>query len=178
MALVVFNTLLLQKDHKLEKDISQLSQNIEPPSFSPLLTAGVQPFCFTFVSPRTGEAYKPKLLLLVFFSTRDCITCLQEVSVWRDLYEEYHSKGMKILGVVPSDDSLQMEKFVEAESLNVPIMYVDSIYIKQHLGIPQTPFKVLMDSTLTVMYLNGPNPEVENQQRFRKVIEKWCALSL
>ena len=80
--------------------------------------------------------------------------------------------------MVSSDDSLEMKKFAQAESLTFPIIYVDRVYIKQHIGIPQTPFKVLLDSTLTVVYLNGPNSELEDQLRFKDTIEKWCALSL
>lgn len=179
LVLLVFNLLLLHQNRKLRRNLAQLSEEFElVSSSSPLLTAGSRPFCFTFVDPKTNEAFKPKLLLLVFFSTKDCITCLREISIWENLRKSFGSKGLKILGVVPSNDSLKMEKFAEVESLSLPIMYVDSIYIKQHIGIPQTPFKVLLDSSLTVLYLNGPNSEVEDQQRFKNVIEKWCALSL
>lgn len=179
LVLLVFNLLLLHQNRKLRRNLARLSEEFElVSSSSPLLTAGSRPFCFTFVDPKTNEAFKPKLILLVFFSTKDCITCLQEVSIWDNLRKTYKTKGLKILGVVPSDDSLKMEEFTEAESLNLPIIYVDSLYIKQHIGITQTPFKVLLDSSLTVLYLNGPNYEIEDQQRFKNVIEKWCGLSL
>ncbi|MFQ6002376.1 MAG: TlpA family protein disulfide reductase [Candidatus Zixiibacteriota bacterium] len=179
LVLVIFNLLLLQKDRALRNNFNQLSQRVELfSSFSPLLTAGDQPFCFTFLNPETKEPYQPKLVLLIFFSTNDCVTCLQEASLWEELQKNFYPKGLKVLGMVPSTDSLQMKKFAEAESLSFPIIYVDSIYIKQHIGIPQTPFKVLLDSTLTVVYLNGPNSDVEDQLRFKNVIEKWCSLPL
>jgi len=179
LALVVFNLLLLQKDRALRKNLVKLSQITQfSSSFSPLLTAGEQPFCLSFTSPQTGEPYQPKLILLIFFSTNDCVTCLQEASIWEKLQKDFYPKGLKVFGMVPSNDSLEMQKFAEAESLSFPIMYVDSIYIKQRIGIPLTPFKVLLDSTLTVVYLNGPNSDVENQFRFKNVIEKWCLLSL
>jgi len=168
LALVVFNLLLLHKDRVLRKDFNQFSQRIQfSSSFSPLSIAGAQPFCFTFKNPETGETYHPKLVLLIFFSTHDCVTCLQEASIWEELKENFYL-----------NDSLEMKKFAQAESLTFPIIYVDSVYIKQHIGIPQTPFKVLLDSTLTVVYLNGPNSELEDQLHFKDVIEKWCALFL
>ncbi len=178
-ALVVFNLLLLQKDRALRKDFNQLSQRIElSSSFSPLLTAGAQHFCFTFLNPETKDPYHPKLVLLIFFSTNDCVTCLQEASLWEELQKNFNPKGLKILGMVPSTDSLQMAEFARVESLSFPIIYVDSLYIKQHIGVPRTPFKVLLDSTMTVVYLNGPNSELEDQLRFKEVIEKWCELAL
>jgi len=179
LALVVFNLLLLQKDRALRKDFDQLSQKIQFSStFSPLLSNGGRPFCLSFVSPETGKPYKPKLILLVFFSANDCITCLQEARIWQDLDKEYHKRGLRLICMVPSNDSLKTKEFAEAESLDLPLAFVDSIYIKQRIGTPQTPFKVLLDSVLTVVYLNGPNTEIEDQQRFKNVIEKWCALSL
>ena len=179
LALMLFNLLLLQKDRALKKDINRLSEMIKlSSSFSPLLIAGDRPFCFTFENPETGEQYHPKLILLIFFSTNDCVTCLQEISICEELQESFYPKGLKVLGMVPSNDSLEMKKFAEVESLSFPIVYVDSIYIKQRIGIPQTPFKVLLDSSLTVLYLNGPNSDVEDQIRFKNVIEKWCSLWL
>jgi peroxiredoxin len=179
LTLLSFNLLLLQKNRSMGEGFSRLQRPIEfSPSFSPLLAAGEQPFCFTFKNPETGVLYHPKLVLLIFFSARDCETCLQEASSWEELQSSFYSKGLKVIGMVFSNDSLETQGFAQAESLSFPILYVDSIYIKQRLGIPQTPFKVLLDSTLSVVYLNGPNPEVEDQQRFKNVIEKWCALSL
>jgi peroxiredoxin len=179
VTLVVLNLLLLYKNQALRRNLDQSSQTIESaPSFSPLLTAGVRPFCFTFLNPKTGEPYKPKLILLVFFSTSDCITCLREAHIWQELDKEYHKRGLRLLCMVPSNDSLKAEEFAKAESLDLPLVFADSIYIKQHIGIPQTPFKVLLDSNLTVVYLNGPNTEIEDQQRFKNVIEKWCGLML
>jgi len=180
LALVVFNLLLLHKDRALRKDFNQLSQTAElsSSSFSPLLTAGDQPFCFTFLHPETKEAYQPKLVLLIFFSTNDCVTCLQEASIWEELQKNFYPKGLKVLGMVPSNDSFEMERFAKAESLSFPIMYVDSAYVKRHIGVSITPFKVLLDSTLTVVYLNGPNSELEDQLHFKNVIERWCKLSL
>lgn len=179
LALVIFNLLLLEKDRALRKDFNQLSQRIElSPSVSPLLLTGNKPFCLSFVNPETGEPYKPKLILLVFFSADDCITCLQEAHIWQDLDKEYHKRGLRLICMVPSNDSLKTKEFAEAESLDLPLVFVDSIYIKQRIGTPQTPFNVLLDSTLAVVYLNGPNTEIEDQQHFKNVIEKWCAFSL
>jgi len=179
LILVVFNLLLLHKDQALRKHVNRLSQQPHfSPSFSPLLAAGAQPFCFTFLGSVAGEPYEPKLVLLTFFSADDCATCLQEASLWDELQKKYYSKGLKVLGMVPSSDSLAASSFVEAESLSFPIVYVDSLYLRSGIGIPCTPFKVLLDSTLTVVYLNGPNSELADQLRFKKVIEKWCELSL
>jgi len=178
-ALVVFNLLLLQTNRALRREFGQLTRRIElSSSFSSLLTAGAQPFCFTFLDPETKEPYHPKLVLLIFFSTDDCMSCLQEASIWEELQKSFYPKGLKVVGMVPSRDSLQMKEFAQAEGLSFPVIYVDSIYIKQHIGIPQTPFKVLLDSSLTVVYLNGPNSELEDQLRFKAVIEKWCEISL
>jgi len=94
------------------------------------------------------------------------------------LDEEYGKRGFRLLCMVPSDDSSKAEEFSKAESLDLPLVFVDSVYVKEHLGIPHTPFKVLLDSTLTVVYMSGPNSESEDQLRFKDVIEKWCALSL
>lgn len=182
LTLVVFNLLLLQENQALKGDLSRfsrISQRSEfSPSFSPLLSAGTQPFCFTFVDPESGELYEPKLALLVFFSIQDCASCLQEASIWQRLQDDFHAKGLKVLGFAPSSESLKMNGFAEAESLSFPIAYVESVYMKRRIGIRQTPFKVLLDSTLTVVYLNGPNSELEDQLRFKDVIERWCALSL
>lgn len=179
LALVVFNLALLKREKECRRNLTEVSRALPTtPIFSPLLTAGIQPFCFTFLNLETKEPYQPKLLLLIFFSTQDCITCLQETSIWEGLYRDFSDKGLKILGMVPLDDSLQMEGFAEAESLSIPIVYVDSMYIKQRIGIPLTPFKVLLDSSFTVLYLNGPNSQIEDQLRFKNVIERWCSLSL
>ncbi len=174
-----FQPALIAKNQTFRKALNQLSAMTNfSSSFSPLLIVGDKPFCFTFLNPETKEPYHPKLVLLIFFSTNDCVTCLQEASLWEDLQKEFYPKGLKVLGMVHSNDFLQMDAFAKAESLSFPIIYVDSIYIKQHIGIPSTPFKVLLDSTLIVVYLNGPNSELEGQLRFKAVIEKWCELSL
>lgn len=182
IALAVFNLLLLQQNQVLEKDVSRFSGIFRShqlsSSSSPLLTAGSQPLCFTFVDPKSQEAYQPRLTLIVFFSPHDCVSCLGETSVWEELEREYGPKGLKVLGMVCSDDHLATGRFADAEGLSFPIVHVDSVYMKNRLGIAQTPFKVLLDSTLTVVYLNGPNSESLEQLRFKAVIERWCALSL
>ena len=114
LILVVFNVLLLHKDRALRRHVSQLSQESQfSSSFSPLLTAGARPFCFTFLTPEAGQLYQPKLILLIFFSTNDCVTCLQEASVWEDLQKKFYPEGLKILGMVPSNDSLEMKEFAQ-----------------------------------------------------------------
>jgi thiol-disulfide isomerase/thioredoxin len=179
LVLVVFNLLLLHKDRALRKHVNRLSQQIRfSPLVSPLLAAGAQPFCFTFLGSVAGEPYEPKLILLTFFSANDCVTCLQEASLWDELQKKYYPKGLKVLGMVARSDSLETSRFMEAEGLGFPIAYVDSLYLKRGIGIPCTPFKVLLDSRLTVVYLNGPNSELADQLRFKEVVEKWCALSL
>jgi len=182
IALAAFNLLLLQQNQALEKDVSRFSGVFRSyrlsSSSSPLLTAGSQPLCFTFVDPESGEPYQPRLTLVVFFSVHDCANCLEEASLWEQLQTEYAPKGLKVLGMVCSDDHLETERFADAEGLSFPIVHVDSAYMKNRLGSARTPFKVLLDSTLTVLYLNGPNSELADQLRFEEVIEKWCELSL
>jgi len=178
LVLIIINLFLLQQNRSQRENLSKLAQTPSVSSFSPLLLSGTQSFCLTFVDPQTKKAYKPKLILLVFFSSGDCITCLQEAKLWQELDEKYHKRGFRLLYLVTSTDSIKAEEFAKAEGLDLPLAFVDSIYIREHIGIPQTPFKVLLDSTLTVVYLNGPNTEIEDQRRFKKVIERWCDLSL
>ena len=67
--------------------------------------------------PLSVSAYKGKVLLVDFWATW-CVPCVAELPNVKKAYEEYHAKGLEIIGISLDEDKQTLSDFVKTN--NVP----------------------------------------------------------
>lgn len=176
VVLVVFNLLLLNQNRRLANQLQVLpvEKETQPDLSSVWLTYGGCVPVPEFIVQEKGKTSKPALTLLVFLGPGDCPSCLEEAEIWEKLYQKYRSKGLFVLGMVRTQDTLVAGQIADSYGLTFPISPLDSASQELLWIAPATPFKVVIDSLRRVVYLSGPNSELGEQEHFGEVAEKIC----
>lgn len=173
--LVLFNLLLLNQNRRLQAKAGIPLNNVDarPGSIPLWLAIGCPPSLKSLLQERTLNQ-NPALSLLVFLSTGDCSSCLEEAEIWEQLYKQFSPNGFSVLGIVRQGDSLWAAQFSKNYELTFPVASLDSATL-ENLGVPPiTPFKIIVDSLHRVVWLSGPNSGPEEQKSFGAVAEKLC----
>ena len=176
LAMVVFNVVILNQNQQLQRELHKLAlEKKNPPELLLMrLSASYYPYCGPPPKPGEEPGEPPPLSMLVFLSRNDCGACLKEAEIWEKLYNKYASRGFHISAVVLKEDYDWALDFAKEFDLSFRISPTEPI-LRQVLGIPPvTPFKVMVDSLHRVVWLSGPNSELEEQKNFAEVAEKLC----
>jgi peroxiredoxin len=116
------------------------------------------------------SSFVGKFLLINFFAvqlTQDekCTACFQEVARLKKHYEQYHSKGLEIIGISLDANLEVLESFRESEKLPWPIIHdrvddpLKSLRLK--FGISQLPTVFLLNKEGTVVSLEARGAELD-----------------
>jgi peroxiredoxin len=62
------------------------------------------------------SAYEGKVLLVDFWAT-NCVPCLEEFPAMKELYAEYHDRGLEIVGISLDEDRAAVDEFQETWKL-------------------------------------------------------------
>ena len=63
-----------------------------------------------------------KVVLINFWATW-CGPCRMEIPEFNELYENYHEKGLEILGISVSDNKKQLKNFAKSFVVDYPLLY-------------------------------------------------------
>ena len=63
-----------------------------------------------------------KVVLINFWATW-CGPCRMEIPEFNELYENYHEKGLEILGISVSDNKKQLKNFAKSFAVDYPLLY-------------------------------------------------------
>ena len=63
-----------------------------------------------------------KVVLINFWATW-CGPCRMEIPEFNELYENYHEKGLEILGISVSDNKKQLKNFIKSFAVDYPLLY-------------------------------------------------------
>ena len=63
-----------------------------------------------------------KVVLINFWATW-CGPCRMEIPEFNELYENYHEKGLEILGISVSDNKKQLKNFTKSFAVDYPLLY-------------------------------------------------------
>ena len=73
-------------------------------------------------SSYTLSKMKGKVVLINFWATW-CGPCRMEIPEFNQLYNNYHEKGLEILGVSVSDNKKQLKNFAKSFTIDYPLLY-------------------------------------------------------
>ena len=73
-------------------------------------------------STYTLSKLKGKVVLINFWATW-CGPCRMEIPEFNELIENYHEKGLEILGISVSDNKKQLKNFAKAFAVDYPLLY-------------------------------------------------------
>jgi thiol-disulfide isomerase/thioredoxin len=90
---------------------------------------------------------KGKLILINLWATW-CGPCKKEIPDLMRLYEEYREDNFEILGILVADKKENLEKFLENNYINYPVIYGNDEFIKAVSGalgtqINAIPFTII-----------------------------------
>lgn len=91
--------------------------------------------------------------LFIFFSPRDCSTCLREAKYWQMFYEK-NIPNVRILGVVQSTHLNYLQRFRTSYYLAFPIFIDKNATLFNELAISRTPLKILTDKNGKILKVN------------------------
>jgi peroxiredoxin len=89
-----------------------------------------------------------KVVLINFWATW-CGPCRMEIPEFNELYNNYHEKGLEILGISVSDNKKQLNNFTKSFSMDYPILYGGnremSKIMQEYGGVYAVPSSFLID---------------------------------
>lgn len=120
-----------------------------------------------------GLPVRSPLTLAIFFSAEsECYDCLTEVASYKRLDSVFCERGQMVVAVTMREDSAAIDSFLHAQGLKIPLVVSRLGLTFAAMGMYPNfmPFKVLFDSTLTMIYMSGANNTPESQADFEAAI--------
>ena len=119
-----------------------------------------------------------KLVLYIVFSTSDCGGCLSEAAVWDKLHQQFRAEGFQAVGIGHAQSKEDLDAFVRDEELTFPVHWDRDETVKGRLALDNTPYKILVDESGSVVLTDPPNNSPRRQRDFEELVKGVAALSL
>lgn len=132
-----------------------------------------------YVAPGTGACFvgtdadgapmQAPLTLAIFFSAAtECYDCLSEAETYKRLASVFCERGQKVVAVAMTEDSVAIDSFLSVKQLDIPLVMSRIGLTFEQMGMyPKfMPVKILYDSTLSMIYMDGANGTSESQANF------------
>jgi len=97
-----------------------------------------------------SEKLGSEFTLLLFFSLRGCQPCLEELTLYENLYKGIPSDKLRIIGIAYHPNKRELEKYVHGKGLTFPIIWDKEGKVRELFKIERMRFKVLI----------GPNKRI------------------
>ncbi|GAH93236.1 unnamed protein product [marine sediment metagenome] len=125
-----------------------------------------------------GSPKRATLTLVIFFSAQTtCPASLSEIECYRRLVPVFSERGQVVMAVTSRADSAVVASFLKQERLDIYLHVSDSEDLEDGLTFDRMglsplfmPFKVLLDSTLTAIYMRGADNTPESQAEFESAV--------
>lgn len=102
------------------------------------------------VSKLSDYVGKGKYVLVDFFASW-CGPCMREIPVIKDIYNEWHKKGLVVLGVAVWDQAEDTERCIEQQQIPWPVMINAQSGPTDLYGIPGIPCLILFGPDGTIV---------------------------
>lgn len=168
--LMIANVMLIQQCQQSNK------VNEEKPDLRGVYAAPGTGACFV-ETDANGAPMKAPLTLAIFFSAAtECYDCLSEAESYRRLDSVFCERGQKVVAVTMTEDSVAIDSFLSVKQLDIPLVMSRIGLTFEQMGMyPKfMPVKILYDSTLSMIYMDGANNTSESQANFEAAM---CWLS-
>jgi len=118
-------------------------------------TNSVRSFEFTALNgtKMSLEKLRGKPVIVTFWAT-DCDSCLKEIPLWLDFYQNYHPQGLEILGVAMYyDPPNHVIEFNKMRPLPYPItLDVEAEFANAFGGVINTPTTFLLNANSEIVW--------------------------
>jgi len=98
----------------------------------------------------TLSSLKGKVVILNFWAVF-CPPCREEIPALIALYEEYHPKGVEIIGISVDREINQTKEFVKSNKINYPILFASREVLEAYGGIQAVPTTFFLDRNQNIV---------------------------
>jgi len=128
----------------------------------------------------TPDYFDAKLNILIFFSFKDCSSCLYEAEYWGEAPHVFSKSDVILSGITNETDRGALNEFSSEYRLSFPIILDENFSLRDkivqiskdsRLNI-STPFKVFVNRNHEIIYVEGPVKDVDSQRLFTDRISK------
>ena len=117
----------------------------------------------------SSEDINTQLMLLVFFSPDDCLTCLLESKLWREIDQTYEDSEVAVLGITTAPiDTDKMTIFKKGRRIDFPILLDPEGEYKYTSGVTNTPTKVLVDNLRRIIDASASGPSLVEHKLYKE----------
>jgi peroxiredoxin len=120
--------------------------------------------------PRLGG----QMNLIVYFTPRTCLACMNEREQWAKLYERHKAEDLSIIGVLGEPGSeKETEKFLKYLKIPFPVVLDGDGAFRERFEIEshRTPFKLLMTAEGKIVHVGWANKTQTSQEKFTDAVE-------
>jgi thiol-disulfide isomerase/thioredoxin len=97
------------------------------------------------------EDLKGKFVLLDFWATW-CVPCRHDLPVIEKLHQEFHRKGLAVIGIDAGEDSDTISQFLQTSKLSYPILLTADSSVLPSYNVTAFPTLVLLDADGKVVF--------------------------
>jgi thiol-disulfide isomerase/thioredoxin len=97
------------------------------------------------------EDLKGKFVLLDFWATW-CAPCRHDLPVIEKLHQEFHRKGLAVIGIDAGEDSETISQFLQTSRLNYPILLTADSGVLPSYNVTAFPTVVLIDAEGKIIF--------------------------
>jgi len=110
-----------------------------------------------------------RLKLFIFFSPKDCPSCLQEISLWNRINKKL---PIIVTGLIPHYNAKEVKIFAMNEGIEFEI-WIDRVQkLFDWLDFSETPIKVLLDKSNKVVSITKSFLDPEIEKEYYKFVQK------
>ncbi len=111
-------------------------------------------------------------ILLIFFSLKDCPSCILEYRLWNKIHE---IKNVRSYGIVRHADKNELKTWVENSGITFTVLHDIDSSVSNKFGISISPIKILINNEGNILMIDTNLYSSDQEKKFIEKVNK-CLL--
>lgn len=112
------------------------------------------------------NSFQSLFKIIVIFNTNDCPSCMQELLLWKKIYQTFNPEEIFLVAIVHNSTKKQIRSFLQKKDISFLVLIDDKDRMRKYLNLNSSPWRILINRENRIVDIQRPSAELSKQNQF------------